>query len=216
MLKHSFMLIVALLTISGCGVTKDESADEAESSKAEEMFAPGYHGKKTTDVDIGDVEAMVHFNAMLAPESQSDTIRVTELSDQVERVKLVTLDVAPPYPEHLWLQVSFHARRAFDLTPVVLRTKVYADEREIGSFMLVAGAQAEAMEHQEKFDVLQGLESKPDTMLVRVKTEGLLMPPGTDEATLDPKTATTTPDRVTRAIPGTLVRINFKPASSPP
>ena len=65
-------------------------------------------------------------------------------------------------------------------------------------------------------NVLAARTSLPDTMLVTIAVEALLMPDGTDPDTIDPMTAEVSEERYSLAVATPPVRINVKSAAAPP
>jgi hypothetical protein len=166
-------------------------------------------------LDIGDVEALARIEATAAKQSRGPGVTVGELRDLRERVNLVNVQLVQPYPEHFWLTVRITAAKTFGKTPVAVRAHVMAEDREVGSLATVFGETPWNQTVEKDVDVFAGLQSFPETMLVTVQPEGLLMPEGTDETKIDPLTATASPERITKSIFANPVRIDFVPAQTP-
>lgn len=167
--------------------------------------------------DIGDVEQLVRIAATLAEQSATPLLEEDRMESFREELLLSTIDVKPPHPKELWLHFNVTATEPFRIQPVVARARVYRDDEEIGQFQTIVGQYAGNVILPEgavvpqmdfQFNVLEGLPVLPDTMLVHAEAELSLMPPGTNQDSLDPATASTDPEFTTtkRSNP---VRINF-------
>jgi hypothetical protein len=172
--------------------------------------------------DIGDVEADVRIEATVADESLG--AQVTAIEDRTVRstLTMTTATVPPPPPAQLWLRFRVapgknvnYARR-----PVVVRGRILRDNVPLDTFSTVLGAYLHAQQTVAvgtvrpldfKVDVLQGLAAPPPTMLVHAQAELMLLPEGTDEATLDPAAVTAEAGNQTTVLSNP-VRINFAPA----
>jgi hypothetical protein len=119
-----------------------------------------------------------------------------------------TVTVKPPYPKELWVTFNLKAVQDFKDTPVVLRTKILADKQEIDSFSKVVAEQVMTAAPVHSTNVLAKLDTPPKTMLVYAQAEALLMPEGTDAATIDPATLTAVAGRQGTVISNP-VRIDF-------
>ena len=160
--------------------------------------------------NIGDVEQQcIHIEADLAPQSASPSIVVEKSEDRLKVLKIVTIDVSPPYPEELWLTYRVKSKKDLADHPVALRAKVIADDREVGSFSLVLAEGAMKNTFEKQVNVLEGLDAVPESIGVRVAPLAVLFPEGTDPATIDPETAET--DEMSEAIYFAFVRVNFLP-----
>ncbi len=163
------------------------------------------------ELKVGDVEQTVTINMSLSQRSQARNITEEVLADKLERVRLLTININPPFPNSLWLDTVVKAKNDFHYTPVVLRGSYLRNEKEsLGDIKLVLAGRFSDDYNLQPIDVLAGLEQVPETMLISMDLEALLMPPGTDPAAIKPDTATTPPERITRAMYyKTAVRINF-------
>ena len=165
--------------------------------------------------NIGDVEQQcLSIEASLAPQSVSPSIEVTEERDRLDILKIVKIDVTPPYPKELWLSYQVKSKKDLADHPVVLRAEVLADDRGVGSFALLLAEGAKKNTFEKQVNVLEGLDSVPKSIGVRVAPVAVLFPEGTDPATIDPETAET--DEMSEAIYFAFVRINFLPESDEP
>ena len=216
-MKHIAILSLVALLFCACGKTPtDGASEEAAGSLVVKKPAGTKAAHRTNE---GDVEQTVGIEAQLHPDSASDSITLQESRDALERQRLLTVDVSPPFPDHLWLTYTIKCREVFADRPVALRFRIVAQtgrgeqraEREVGTFAAVLDANARNNGFEGKVDVLEGAESVPETMLVKVLAEAHLMPDGTDETTVDPRTATGEgPADTTTALPYLApVRVNF-------
>lgn len=173
-------------------------------------------------VDLGDVDSGIFLRGLLAPEAASATCTAEYVETMRGNLSLTTITVKEPFPEQLPIRFEFSAKRDFPDTPVVIRARAYRGENEpmgeeyacvLGSNArgLPAAEGAEPLQYAFTVNVLEGLETIPDTMLVFGRADAWLMPKGTVETLLDPKTADS-PHTV--ALMGNPVRINFVRAAA--
>ena len=159
--------------------------------------------------DIGDIESLVRIRATLSEQSKTPTVTVDEMIDTQNRLNMATITVTPPCPKQLWIGFEVTLVRPITEGAAVLRAKVYRDKNEVSSFTTLISPALSAQPDQHSVDVLAGLDATPDTMLVYAQAELILLPPGTDPATVDAKSVTGTADTTGTSV-GNPVRINFK------
>lgn len=169
--------------------------------------------------DIGDVEQRVRISGTLAEHAAAPNIDVVDRITPHDVYTMSTITVSPPYPEELWIGFTVSTPDEWGDNPVVLHTTILRDDEPLVEFPTVLGEHAHRTEHPERgewldryqeVDVLQGLDTVPDTMLVIADARALLMPVGTEEEDLDPYTAETPETRRT-VLSSNPVRINFEP-----
>jgi hypothetical protein len=170
-------------------------------------------------IDIGDVEQGVRIIGLLTATSTSENIVQTVIRDKRDRITLVNITVNPPNPGTLWIGVRMACTRDFVERPVVLDTKVLVDGRLMDTFTAVLAEGAQENRMQRNVEVLFGLDEIPETMLVSMESEALLLPEGTDITTIDPYSITE--GQRTKAISHAPVRIDFsspgpKPSTETP
>lgn len=223
-MKQFVLVSLLLVALAACQPPSTPAPDPAGNAaspegKPGEATPPPAEKEEPKALNSGDVEWALNIAAELAPESKADTIKVDTLVDMLKRPNLLTLTVAPPPPQELWIRYAIKSRLVFMDTPVVLRVKFIAEyedaegkseEKELDALSLVITDQAFNKEIEHKVEVLGKLGALPKSVLVRTRSEALLMPVGTDPASLDPATATTDEDRTTGAITSCPVRINFE------
>ncbi len=174
------------------------------------------------EIDLGDVEQAFHFNITLPERSKAPNVTVEENADFYQRVNYTEIHVTPPIPEELWLDVVLRCKDDLKGNPIVLRGKYLVAEtqeptqtREVQPFALLFAEKGFREIPQGSIEILQGFDSAPDSICVRVEAEALMLPRDMDLTTVDPATVTTSPDRVTEAITGTVVVVNFEQAETP-
>ncbi len=166
-------------------------------------------------VNIVDVEYAVHIHGGLAKQSEAPNITVDKLVNARNYVDLATITVNPPYPEGLWVTFQTSSVEDFFDTPVALRAKVYVDKKAVDSFTVTLGERLIGKTEGYSMDVLSKIEGVPETVLVYAQAEALLMPEGTDPASVDPETATAPPAR-TGTVISNPIRINFTRSEEAP
>ena len=179
---------------------------------------------KPEPLDIGDVDSGIFIHGLLAPESASDTVTADYIETLRGTLSLTTITVKEPFPDQLLVRFELKARRNFPGRPVVIRARAYRGKSEVigAEYACVLGSDAqvpargpnqEPFTHAYTVNVLEGLEAIPDTLLVHGQADAWLMPEGTSETLVDPKSATS-PDQV--PLVGNPVRINFVKAEAAP
>lgn len=209
--RHREWIIVLTLAtaVAACGPPEPKPRESPAPGEPEATYP---QLSEDAPFNIGDVEQLcLYIEADLAPQSASPSIAVTKIADRQDTVKIVTIDVSPPYPEELWLTYRVKSKKDLADHPVALRAKVIADDREVGSFSLVLAGGATKNTFENQVNVFEGLDSVPESIGVRVAPVAALFPTGTDAATIDPETAET--DEMSGAIYFAFVRVNFLPGS---
>jgi hypothetical protein len=180
---------------------------------------------------IGDVEGKTTLSATIPEAWRGPRIAVDELSTRSnEVITMATATIKPPYPASLEATFTISCKKQFTKRPVAARAKILRElddgvAKEIGSFSTVLGSNNMRYQPSEwliepklqfRCDVLAGLDSMPESMLVYAEMEVLLMPEGTDEGALDPLTATVADPAEQSVISSNPLRINFLAESAAP
>ncbi len=158
-------------------------------------------------IDVGDVEQAIRIVGRVSQISASDNIIENAITDGRDRVRIVNVEVNPPNPDTLWIGVRVDCTREFVERPVILDTKILVDGTLMDSFTVVMAANAQKNMFQKDVEVLFGRDDIPETMLVTMESEALLLPEGTDLTTIDPYSINE--GQRTKAIAYTPVRIDF-------
>ncbi|MFA7693151.1 MAG: hypothetical protein GX117_12375 [Candidatus Hydrogenedentes bacterium] len=168
-------------------------------------------------VDLGDVDSGVFLRATLSPNADSSSCTAEYVETMRGNLSLATIIVKAPFPKELPLHFELTSKRDFPNTPVVVRAHAYREDNEsVGDeYACILGTNARGIPDAEgnagptytfTQDILQGLETIPETLLAFAKAEAYLMPPGTVETLLDPRHADS-PDQV--SLMSNPVRIYF-------
>lgn len=158
--------------------------------------------------DIGDIEAALEMEAMLADQSAMPNVKEDKLINAKKVLDMSTITVTEPAPSELFVSFQTKARGLSQDTPVVVRGKVMRDKEELDTFSFMMAGGAAGSRNEFKVNVLKGLAPPPQTMLLNATAEVLLLPKGTDPAGVDPATVQV-PDSDTGSILSNPVRINF-------
>lgn len=211
MMKRIVLFAFVVAALSGCQPERQDSVPPGTETpgtlfpEVEQIVAP---------LDIGDIEQGIHFNILLSDRSESAHVSVDAKEDLLFRTKLAHVRVEPPFPEELWFNTTLRCRNDLKGNPVVLRGRYLLDgARELKTFSMIYAEKGENDIELEPVEVLHAYEEPPDSVLLTLEVEALLMPPDTDPATVDAVTATTSPDRISSAMSATVVRIDFVAAS---
>lgn len=216
----AFILPCALsvLLLTGCNPKPAPSAVTGDEAAVED---PSMLAKK--GLDIGDVEYNVRLEATILETSRTPALQVEEMRSLKKDLNMVTVDVHEPAPASIPIYVRILANLNTAKQPIVLRGKVLRDTTVIGEFSTVVSSAISRtlmMDGQPipdwafEVDALKGLDTRPESLLIHVESEALLMPLDTDPSTLDASTATTFPTSTTMLISNP-VRINFPVAGNP-
>ena len=164
--------------------------------------------RASTTVDISNVEFAVHIKGTLDNRSKAPNITCDEMVNARYLVDFATITVHPPYPEQLWVMFDVSSTENFAETPIVLRTLVKMDNEEVDSFLTTLGSDARTRLVENSMDVMSKLDGMPDSVLIYAQAEALLLPEGTDLASIDPETVTV-PRASTGAVISNPIKIKF-------
>lgn len=211
-LARAGCLALAGVLVFGTGCKPERKSPREEFVPQEEAPASDEAAKEEVEVpfNIGDVEQAIDFEADLDAEAVSANVKAEKVTDLMNRVKIMNVTVSPPYPEHLVIRYTLNCRQAFAERPVVVRGKIADGERELAAFAVFLGENSRSNEFEQEVDVLEGLDEVPETVGLMVTGEAILLPAGSDEASVDPKTATG--DERSEALYSTFVRVDFEGA----
>jgi len=206
-----FIVFVLIAALAGaCNGTQETSTQpDDDSSGQETISAP-------TKDNIGDLEQAIMIEAAVTEKSQGPNIETSALVDATGRMNMFTVDVAPPFPKELWLNIKVRSRRAFAENPGVLRIAIKDGEQVLDTFGTVIGKSVKPSVSEHSINALAARDSIPDTMLLSITVEALLMPEGTDPDTIDPMTAEVPEERYSLAVSTPPIRVNFKGAQAEP
>ena len=202
--------LILVMLVAGCGSEPSERA----TGPGEADGAPLGKEEAKIDIrrlDIGDIEQMVHFNLSVDPRSEGANVQVTAREDTHMRVRSLEVEVHPPFPKEFWLKTVLGSEeKYFSDSPLVVRVKYLRDETTVlNSFEDLLVQLEDGFVPYDPINVLAGMDEIPESVLITLDVECLLMPVGTDPATINPKTAATAPDRISHVSIGTVARINF-------
>ena len=212
LMKRMILILVLAVAVGACNKTPT-SGEGSDPGGGDGAAVPA--GREILEDNIGDVEQAIHVAVEVAQKSQGVNVKATPLIDQMQRMNFLTLDVSPPPPKELWLNLKVKTRRAFPENPALLHIIIKDGDRELGRFSSVVGKSQTPSVSDYEFNVLEGVPALPETMLVNIVVDAMLMPKGTDEATIDPATATVKPQRRSTATATPPVRINFTGLETP-
>jgi len=157
----------------------------------------------------GDVEQQVWIAAKLVEENLPPNVTQEVMQDPREHVNMAIAEVRPPYPAKLLVDVTVTAKENYNEQPVAVRGMVYLEDKEVGSFHGVVGANAMQEPFGTEVNVLDFVKAKPESILLIAKAEAHLLPPETDELTVDPLTAKADNEEDVALLLSNPLRINF-------
>lgn len=217
-MRNLSVALVIVLVAAGCGkkaVVPAAAPSQQPSAAAEPV--------EEHQIDIGDVEAAVRVEGLLAPESVAPNIAVNNLNGKNEIVAMSTVTVSGTPPPELWFEFTVKSLSAFSKRPAVVQFTVYRDdggvETAIGSFAAVLGEDANlpaaSATNTFRVNALAGLTSPPVSILLHTRGRLLLLPEGADSLRVDAQTATAAPLDTSEALQVNPVRIEFKAEAQP-
>lgn len=217
-MRYLNVALLIVLLAAGCG-KKAVAPTAAPSQQPSAAVEPA----EVHRIDIGDVEAGVRVEGLLAPESAAPNIAVKNLTGKNEIVAMSTVTVSGMPPPELWFAFTVKSAAAFPDRPAVVQFTVYRDdgtaETAIGSFAAVLGADANlpvaSATNTFRVNALEGLGSQPKSLLLHTRGRLLLLPTGTDPATVDAQRATAAPLDTSEALQVNPVRIEFRAEAQP-
>ncbi len=219
--------VTALLLAFGCGGDGTPAGPAAAPEEAApEAMEGGRETPAATDppsghvIDIGDVEMAIFVQA--APNLGMPNVDVKNYETIDNLIRLSKVTVSPPYPDTLPVKYTVEAKPGLlQSAVVVLHLAVLRQEGDSGEpavmkrfSAVVAGSDAPAGEKDWPMtftvDAFEGLPEPPDTLLLTVSGELLLMPPDTEPDTMDPEAADQTAINTSKAVRANPVRIDLE------
>jgi hypothetical protein len=192
MLKR-FVLAILLVAglgggLSACGrqeAAVPKAVEVAESGKGADASAP-----LTTGFNVGDAETSIELNLELDPVTAAVAgVKEDRVLNAKRQLSQSSVTVTTPGLKEFWVKLRVRPARPFIERPVVLRGVIERDNQPLASFQVKLGkyAMEEDPDSPKEFRVnlLADLPTMPASMLVFAKAEVLLLPTGTDEATID-------------------------------
>lgn len=165
-------------------------------------------------VDVGDAEAALKITLTI-PQPVPANFGVEELKDARGNLDMVTANVAPPYPQKFDVALTVKSSKPFVERPLLVRLSVLRDGQAIESQTVTVSGDATKNPFSYTFDALKGLTSAPATMLLHAQAEIIMLPEGTDVASIDPATVSGTPETTGSRVSNPL-RINFTGQAAAP
>lgn len=199
-------IALALTLTLGMAACSKPAPTAAPSATGEEA-GPATKSAAIRRLDIGDVEAHVSLALRVSAESKTPEVNASEDWSRRKRLSLANTDVTQPFPESLWLALEIDSQHAFTTESVLLTTTIYVDDKEVGTFTDILGADAPNKTIIHKVDALAGLDVLPETMLARAEAKATLYLDKKPED-IDPETAERLP-AWTADLPSNPMRINF-------
>lgn len=215
-----YVSVVLILVLAGAGCGKTPVAPTAVPSRQLPDTAQSVEEHR---IDIGDVEAAVRVEGVLAPDAAAPNIVANNLTGKDDIIAISTIAVSPPVPPELWVEFTVKSARAFPDRPAVVQFTVYRAggtvEESIGNFAIVLGAGANlpsaGSERTLRVNALAGLAAHPESLLLHTRGRLFLLPPDADPATIDAQAPNASPMDTSEALQANPVRIEFKPEAQP-
>lgn len=185
---------VLLAACSGGGQDRDPS----------EGFAPVQRGVQTAtsataettqppELNIGDVEALVRLTLKAPAEQFPPGAEVEPMETRKGYLAAWYVTLKPPYPPAIQVTLDLNVTQEFTERPVIMEIELLRDDQPIGVSwrtlitrrIFLPGTEAPDGPRSFQADVLQGLTAPPESMLIVARARAVLVPKGTDPASLD-------------------------------
>ncbi|MBI2425345.1 MAG: hypothetical protein HYV27_21140 [Candidatus Hydrogenedentes bacterium] len=208
------VILACALCIGAAGCAPDKPVNPPMNPTLSTVFEKHPNEQSLT---IGDVEAVISLTAKLMERSLAPNVTVEEMATSSKALVLTTIDIKPPFPTELWVNFDIKSTKAFAETPVAVQGKIVREDQPIETIYTVLGEHARRADRKPiegvppqnfEVDVLKGLQSIPDSMLIQGELQLLLTPGGTKASEIDPASVTVPPERTGSCI-GNALRINF-------
>ncbi len=210
-MRNILLCGVTMLALAACGgPARDPETDPNIVPAVPLATEPG--GAALHVLDIGDVEAQVRIAGTLKEEAQTAGVEVNEFTTPKGDLNMTTVTLHPPYPRELPVRFRVVARQDFKTRPVALKGALFRNDAQLTEVSGVLTGRAGAPVFD--IDALQGIDTPPDSLLLHVRLNALLLPEGTDPTTVDPGALEYPPDHTAHLISNP-VRINFSQEGSP-
>jgi hypothetical protein len=207
-MKRAVLVVFATLIVLGCEPrVLVPPPDRAADPGAATAVLP---------INIGDVEAQVHLycDVPAALEAQPN-VSVTRLQTRKYDPGMITVDLYPPYPNSLMISCSMNNKLTNRNAIVAMRGSISVDDTPIRTFEMFVDRDTETELLLAEADVLGGLESPPETMLVIATAKVVLLPEGTDTSQINLETVEGSFETQSTLLSNP-VRINFLPPTDSP
>ena len=165
-------------------------------------------------IDPGDIETQVFLEAAVNEEAIPENVKVEEkLISAKQHLSMETVKVSAPFPKELPMVFRIVSDKAFPEVPFVLHAKIFRDKEQVKTFSTLVlpdppTSQAPPKPIEFHANILEGVSAPPDTMLITVQAEAILLKKGTPRESINPETVKST-DGATGTLLGNPVRINF-------
>ena len=205
------VVLGASLLGGSCRVRTDSPADRPMAPGAGSGAAAATPEKP---LDVGDAEAALRLTLTI-PEPVAANVGVEELRDMRGDLNMLTVNVAPPHPQKLDVALTVTSSKRFAERPLLVRVSVLRDGQATESQTATLAGDAQKKPVSYTFDAMKGLTATPASMLLYAEAEIVMLPAGTDVASLDPATVTGTPETTGSKVSNPL-RINFTGQAAAP
>jgi len=165
-------------------------------------------------VDVGDAEAALRITLTI-PKPVPQNLNVEELRDMRGDLNMLTVNVAPPHPQKLDVALTVTSSKPFAERPLLVRVSVLRDGQAIEAQTTTVSDDAQKNPFSYTFDAMKGLTAAPASMLLHAQAEIIMLPAGTDVASIDPATVSGTPETTGSKVSNPL-RINFTGQAATP
>ncbi|MCL4217866.1 MAG: hypothetical protein KJ052_12785 [Candidatus Hydrogenedentes bacterium] len=216
-MKRPIAALMLCVLLPACNLELKKDAPPASPS---DIATPTSPAPMRTGLDIGDLEVTAVMHLVLSGTSTTKTVQADTLLTATDVVTMQTVSISKPYPESLMIDLQKKITSDFSVQPGIIRGEIMRqvddkpEKEKIEDVLIVLGKKS-GLEHVLAFDAFKGLDQYPETMLITLEGEGVLLDEGEDIEAVDPMTVTAPPERMTRALSVNPLRINFVDGSAP-
>lgn len=180
--------VVLVLSAASCNPkSPKQSFEEGQRAEAAQQGPPVSSGASAShEADIGDVETSLEYKAVMPEDFEAANVAVEELVNMKKGLDMVTATIEPPAPSEFWVDFVVESKTSFDKFPVVFRGEVTRNKKRVASYSAILGADAKETPHVFRFNAFEGLTDPPEKMVLHAQAAVIMLPNGTDPATIDP------------------------------
>jgi hypothetical protein len=213
-MKKALAVTVAVLLLGGLLILINMAPQKKPGGFETLPQTPAPASRENAALDVGDAEATFHIDAVIDPRSQAANVKEEQLTNALNVLDLVTVEVAPPVPGELWVTFNVAKKRAM-ANAVGIRAKIFRDKEQKGAFSgIITNADSKSV--SASINVLAGEAPAPGaSMLVHAQAELFLIKPGDNPAEVNADTYPVAPGEMGHLLSNP-VRIDFKAGEAKP
>ncbi len=220
-MRAGVLFSILFVVLAGCQPSSPKTPGTPQSGAVAGAAQETEAAVKPKSKGAGDAESEISVESLVVEDPSRPNVVVNAQKNAKKILSMCEVNVAPPLPTELKVNVKIKVQSDYSAQPVLLRGVIRRDGQVIDAIhtvvaghkpLEVAGA---AWPNEFNFDVLKGVTSLPASILVDVMLTAEVMPVGTDPGLLDPGKAPA-PDALIGNLMSNPLRINFASAGGTP